>query len=315
MTHTDTHTLYDVIIIGSGPAGYTAAIYAARANLKTLVIEGWTPGGLLTTTTTVENYPGFPEGVDGNELMLSMSQQAENCGAELVTEMAESIDAHGFVKGVTTEEGEYYTRTIIVATGSSPRMLGVAGEKEMMGRGVSTCATCDGSFFADKNVAVIGGGDSAMEEALYLSGIASHVTVVHRKDTFRASPVMLTRAQQNDSISFITGATVDHITPRDTGSVGSLVINKSGETEGLDVDGVFVAIGHIPNTDFLPQDVAVDDNGYIRVDDTHHTSVEGVFACGDVVDSTYQQAITAAGSGSATALEVFKYLEGIDNEG
>lgn len=307
------NTLYDTIIIGSGPAAYTAAIYASRANMKTLVLEGWEVGGLLTKTTEVENFPGFPGGVLGGDLMESMRKQAENCGAELLSEMVEDVDPEGMIKTVTTEEGDYYSRTVIIATGSSPRMLGIPGEDSMLGRGVSTCATCDGTFFTNKTVAVVGGGDSAMEEALYLSNIADHVTIIHRSENFRASAVMLQRAKNTKNIEFVTNTTVEGFHSEDNGTLRSLFLkNTDGTTTTLNVDGLFIAVGHTPNTSFLPDIISTDELGYIKTFEYNQTNIPGVFACGDVVDSVYQQAITAAGDGCKTALDVVKLIEESD---
>ncbi|MCL6442658.1 MAG: thioredoxin-disulfide reductase [Alicyclobacillus sp.] len=306
-------TAQKVIIIGTGPAGYTAAIYTSRANLNPVVIEGNQPGGQLTTTTEVENFPGFPDGIMGPELMDNMRKQAERFGATFVSGSVASVDLNQRPFRVVMDDSkEYLTESIIISTGASAKMLGTPGEKEMVGRGVSTCATCDGFFFRGKSILVIGGGDSAMEEATFLTKFASEVTIVHRRNELRASKVMQERARQNPKIKWILNVTPVRVVS-DASKVNGLVVkdNQSGEERTVSTDGIFVAIGHTPNTGFLGNQVEIDDRGYIVTkDQSTATSVEGVFACGDVVDSHYRQAITAAGSGCKAAMDVEKFLEG-----
>jgi thioredoxin reductase (NADPH) len=294
----------DVIIIGSGPAGYTAAIYAARAQLKPLVFEGSQYGGALMTTTDVENYPGFPDGIMGPELMEHMRAQAERFGADLQSKDVTAVDLLGDVKKVTVDDTTYQARSVILAMGAQPRYLGAPGEQELLGRGVSSCATCDGFFFRDQDIAVIGGGDSAMEEATFLTKFAQSVTVVHRRDEFRASKIMLDRAQKNDKIHWRTGVTVDRV----AGESGVTGLELSdGST--LDVSGMFVAIGHDPRSALLRGQVELDDAGYVIVKSpSTATSVDGVFAAGDLVDHTYRQAVTAAGTGCSAAIDAERWL-------
>ena len=300
----------DVIIIGSGPAGYTAAVYAARAQLSPLVFEGTSFGGALMTTTEVENYPGFREGIMGPALMEEMREQALRFGADLQMEDVESVSLEGPIKTVSTAGGETHrARTVILAMGAAARYLGVPGEEELLGRGVSSCATCDGFFFKDQDIAVIGGGDSAMEEATFLTKFARSVTVVHRRDEFRASRIMLERARTNDKITFVTDT--DVLAVEGDGTVSGLRLrNKvTGEESLLPVTGMFVAIGHDPRSELVRGVVDLDDQGYVRVQGrSTQTSVEGVFACGDLVDHTYRQAITAAGSGCAAAIDAERWL-------
>ena len=303
----------NVIILGTGPAGYTAAIYAARANLSPLVIEGNQPGGQLTITTEVENFPGFPDGVMGPELMDSMRKQAERFGADIITGLATSVDLSKRPFKVTVDGNKEYTAdALIISTGASAKMLGIPGEMDLMGRGVSACATCDGFFFRNKPIIVVGGGDSAMEEATFLTKFASEVTIVHRRSELRSSKVMQERAKQNPKIKWVLDAAPLEVIS-DGQKVSALRVkdNKTGETRDLATEGVFVAIGHKPNTEFLQNQVELDAVGYIKTKpDTSLTSVEGVFACGDVSDSHYRQAITAAGSGCKAAMDVEKFLEG-----
>jgi thioredoxin reductase (NADPH) len=304
-----------VIIIGSGPAGYTAAIYAARADLHPLVFEGAvTMGGALMNTTDVENFPGFPEGIQGPDLMMALRAQAERFGSELVTDDVVEVDVTGDVKRVRTGDGhEHFARTVIIATGSKYRELDLPNEKRLSGHGVSWCATCDGFFFRDQDIAVVGGGDSAVEEATFLTRFARSVTVVHRRDELRASKIMQQRAFANDKIRFrwdsevvdVLGATkVDGLRLRNT---------KTGEESTLDVTGVFVAIGHEPRTELFAGQLDLDAAGYIRVEHpTTKTSLPGVFASGDVVDHIYRQAVTAAGTGCAAALDAERYLAALE---
>ena len=303
-------TVYDVIVIGSGPAGYTAGIYAARAQLKPIVFEGTSFGGALMTTTEVENYPGFRAGITGPELMDEMREQALRFGADLQMEDVESVALTGPVKEVVTAGGETYrARAVILAMGAAARYLGVPGEQELLGRGVSACATCDGFFFKDQDIAVIGGGDSAMEEATFLTRFARSVTLVHRRDEFRASRIMLERARANEKITFLTNTNVVAV-EGDTTVTGLRVRNAvTGAESTLPVTGVFVAIGHDPRSELVRDQVEVDAEGYVLVRGrTTATSVEGVFAAGDLVDHTYRQAITAAGSGCSAAIDAERWL-------
>ena len=302
--------VHDVIIVGSGPSGYTAALYAARAELSPLVFEGYEFGGELMNTTEVENFPGFEDGIMGPELMSSMRAQAEKFGAELRPELVERVDFSGDVKKVYVDGEEFKARAIILATGAAPRHLGIPGEEELTGRGVSTCATCDGFFFKDHHIAVVGGGDSAMEEATFLTTFGSKVSIIHRSENFRASQIMLDRARDNEKIEFITNTVVDEVQEAD-GKVSGLKVRntQTGEESVLDATALFVAIGHDPRSAFLEGQVAVDEGGYIQVEDpTTKTSVPGVFAAGDVVDHIYRQAITAAGSGCRAAIDAQHYL-------
>ena len=302
--------LHDVIVIGSGPAGYTAAIYTARAELQPLVFEGTSFGGALMTTTEVENFPGFREGINGPDLMDEMREQALRFGADLQMEDVESVSLEGPVKKVVTAGGEtHLARAVILAMGAAPRYLGVPGEQELLGRGVSSCATCDGFFFKGQDIAVLGGGDSAMEEATFLTRFARHVTVVHRRDEFRASKIMLERARSNDKISFLTNTTVEAV-EGETSVTGLRVRNvHTGAESTLPVTGVFVAIGHDPRSELVRDAVAVDPDGYVLVQGrSTETTLPGVFAAGDLVDRTYRQAITAAGSGCAAAIDAERWL-------
>lgn len=297
------NTVHDLIIIGSGPAGLTAAIYAARAELKPQVFTGLAFGGQLTTTSLVENYPGFPEGVQGPKLMMDMSEQAKKYGAELVMKEVSRVDFTGAIKKVYVGEEEYQTKSIILATGSSPRTLGIPGEQEYWGKGVSTCATCDGAFYKDKVVAVIGGGDTAMEEAHYLTKHASKVYVIHRKTEFSATKIMQDRVIGNAKVEIIWEANVEEV----IGDKTVTALKLSNGTE-LKVDGMFLAIGHTPNTKFLKKAVNLDERGYIEVTDNTKTSVEGIFVAGDVRDHVYQQAVTAAGMGCMAAMDAQNWL-------
>ena len=303
-------TVRDVIVIGSGPAGYTAALYAARAKLEPLVFEGTSFGGALMTTTEVENYPGFRDGITGPELMDEMREQALRFGADLRMDDIESVSLDGPVKSVVTAEGDTYrARAVILAMGAAARYLQVPGEQELLGRGVSSCATCDGFFFRDQDIAVVGGGDSAMEEALFLTRFASSVTLVHRRDEFRASKIMLDRARHNDKIEFVTNHTVVAV-EGDTAVTGlRLRDTVSGVQTTLAVSGVFIAIGHEPRSGLVRNVIDVDPDGYVLVQGrTTQTSLDGVFAAGDLVDRTYRQAVTAAGSGCAAAIDAERWL-------
>jgi thioredoxin reductase (NADPH) len=314
--HDAPDTVHDVIVIGSGPAGYTAALYAARAQLAPLVFEGTSFGGALMTTTEVENYPGFRDGITGPELMDEMREQALRFGADLRMEDIESVALDGPVKSVVTADGETHrARAVILAMGAAARYLQVPGEQELLGRGVSSCATCDGFFFRDQDIAVIGGGDSAMEEALFLTRFASSVTLVHRRDEFRASKIMLNRARNNDKIKFITNVAVSAVEGDTTVTGLRLRNNITGEESTLAVTGVFVAIGHEPRSGLVRDLVDLDPDGYVLVQGrTTSTSLEGVFAAGDLVDRTYRQAVTAAGSGCAAAIDAERWLAEHEHE-
>jgi thioredoxin reductase (NADPH) len=303
-------TIRDVIIVGSGPAGYTAGLYTARANLSPLLIEGSQFGGALMNTTEVENFPGFPDGIQGPELMDFMRKQAEKFGAEILTDDATELDLTGEVKRVIVGGEAHLAKTVILAMGSAYKELGVKGEKELSGHGVSWCATCDGFFFRDQPIAVIGGGDSAVEEATFLTRFSDSVTMVHRRDTLRASKIMAQRALSNPKIQFAWNSTVDEIVG--DGKVSSVTLRdvSSGEATSLPVGGVFVAIGHDPRSELVRGQVNLDDEGYVVVDSPRtRTNLAGVFACGDLVDHTFRQAITAAGTGCAAAIDVERYLE------
>jgi thioredoxin reductase (NADPH) len=306
----------NVIIIGSGPAGYTAAIYAARAGLTPLVFEGSvTAGGALMNTTDVENYPGFPEGVMGPDLMDHLRKQAERFGAELVTDDITAVDLSGEVKVVTDGAGgEHRALTVIIATGSGYRELGLPNEKRLSGHGVSWCATCDGFFFRDQDIAVVGGGDTALEEATFLTRFARSVTVIHRRDALKASKIMQERAFSHDKIRFLWDTEVVDVIG-DAKVAGLQVRNtRTGEESHLDVTGLFVAIGHDPRSELFIGQVRRDDQGYVLVDSpSTHTNLAGVFACGDVVDHSYRQAITAAGTGCAAALDAERYLSSLED--
>ena len=307
---TDSTTLHDVIVIGSGPAGYTAAIYTARALLSPLVFEGTSFGGALMTTTEVENYPGFRTGITGPELMDEMREQALRFGADLQMEDVESVSLDGPVKEVVTAGGETHrARAVILAMGAAPRYLGIPGEQELLGRGVSSCATCDGFFFKDQDIAVVGGGDSAMEEATFLTRFARSVTLVHRRDEFRASRIMLARARSDDKIRFLTNTAVLAVDGESTVTGLRVRDTRTGEESTLAVTGVFIAIGHDPRSELVRDAVDVDPAGYVLVGEhSTATSLAGVFAAGDLVDHTYRQAITAAGSGCAAAIDAERWL-------
>ena len=307
---TDSTALHDVIVIGSGPAGYTAAIYTARAQLNPLVFEGTSFGGALMTTTEVENYPGFRTGITGPELMDEMREQALRFGADLQMEDVESMSLAGPVKEVVTAGGETHrARSVILAMGAAPRYLGVPGEQELLGRGVSSCATCDGFFFKDQDIAVVGGGDSAMEEATFLTRFARSVTLVHRRDEFRASRIMLERARSNDKIRFLTNTAVLAVDGESTVTGLRVRDTRTGEESTLAVTGVFIAIGHDPRSELVRGAVDLDPAGYVVVGEhSTATSLPGVFAAGDLVDHTYRQAITAAGSGCAAAIDAERWL-------
>ncbi|MBV9722056.1 MAG: thioredoxin-disulfide reductase [Mycobacterium sp.] len=303
-------TVHDVIVIGSGPAGYTAALYAARAQLAPVVFEGTSFGGALMTTTEVENYPGFRDGITGPELMDQMREQALRFGADLRMEDVAAVSLDGPVKSVTTADGQtVHARAVILAMGAAARYLSVPGEQQLLGRGVSSCATCDGFFFRDQDIAVIGGGDSAMEEATFLTKFARSVTVVHRREEFRASKIMLNRARSNEKIRFITSHVVVAVEGDTTVTGLRLRDTATGTESTLAVTGVFVAIGHHPRSELVRDAVDLDPDGYVLVDgNATHTSLDGVFAAGDLVDRTYRQAVTAAGTGCAAAIDAERWL-------
>lgn len=306
---TTTPTIHDLIIVGSGPAGYTASIYAARAELKPLVFEGTQFGGELMTTTDVENFPGFREGIMGPELMDQMREQALRFGADIRTEDVEEMDLTGEIKTVVANGETYRSHAVILAMGAEPRYLGVPGEEKLLGRGVSACATCDGFFFRDQDIAVVGGGDSAMEEATFLTRFARSVTLIHRREEFRASKIMLERARDNEKIRFLTNARVAEV--HGENSVEKLVIEDTvtGELSDLAVTGLFVAVGHDPRSTLVKGQVDLDDEGYVKVQSpSTATSIPGVFAAGDLVDHTYRQAITAAGTGCSASIDAERWL-------
>lgn len=302
----------NLIIIGSGPSGYTAALYASRANLSPLVIEGHEPGGQLTTTTEVENFPGFPDGIQGPELMERMKKQAARFGTDFINDHVVEVNFSKRPFYLKTEGGkEFEADTIIISTGASAKYLGIPNEKELIGRGVSACATCDGFFFKDKVVHVIGGGDTAMEEATFLTKFAKKVTIIHRRDTLRASKPMQERAMNNPKIDFLWDATVSEILFNETAGVTGIKVQnlKTGDIVERPTDGLFLGIGHTPNTGFLKNHIELDKEGYVKTSDIPKTSVPGVFVCGDVVDHTYKQAITAAGMGCMAAIQAEKFME------
>ncbi|MFI9008633.1 thioredoxin-disulfide reductase [Actinosynnema sp. NPDC053489] len=301
----------NLIVVGSGPAGYTAAVYAARAQLDPLVFEGSQYGGALMTTTEVENYPGFRDGIMGPDLMAQMREQAKRFGAELRAEDVDSVELDGPVKYVTAHGKRYAARAVILAMGAAARYLHVPGEQELLGRGVSACATCDGFFFRDQDIAVIGGGDSAMEEATFLTKFARSVTIIHRREEFRASKIMLERARANEKIKWLLNAEVVEVLGQGGGTVTGVRTRdtRTGEVTEHPFTGFFVAIGHDPRSELVKGQVELDGEGYVQVvGRTTHTNVDGVFAAGDLVDHTYRQAITAAGSGCAAAIDAERWL-------
>jgi thioredoxin reductase (NADPH) len=303
----------NVIIVGSGPAGYTAALYTARANLEPLVIEGWMWGGLLQQTTDVENFPGYPQGVMGPQMMQDLRDQAERFGARFITENATRLEpgAEGEPHTVWIDDDAYPARAVILAMGAEHKKLGVPGEEELGGRGVSYCATCDAAFFKEKGTIIVGGGDSAMEEAIFLAKFASKVTIVNRRDEFRASKIMLERARAHENIEWLTPYVVDEFQAGDSGALDRALVRNldTGETRELPMDGAFIAIGHEPQSGIVRDLVATDENGYVLTEGkSTRTDLPGVFAAGDLVDHTYRQAITAAGSGCQAALDAEWYL-------
>ncbi|MCK4888740.1 MAG: thioredoxin-disulfide reductase [Candidatus Aminicenantes bacterium] len=303
----------DVIIIGSGPAGLTAAIYAARANLKPLVIEGYGAGGQLMITTEVENFPGFREGITGPDLIAELRAQAEKFGTEFLTADVTKVELSGDRKIVWEDENGYEAKAVIISTGATANLLGLESETRLMGRGVSACATCDGFFFKDKVVCVIGGGDSAMEEGTFLTKFAKKVYIIHRRDEFRASKIMVEKAEKNPKIEFVLNAVPEEMLGEERVTGIRVKDTKTGEKRDIDLDGIFVAIGHTPSTKLFKDQVDMDKKGYIITSQDKnkmtYTNIPGVFACGDVQDSSYRQAITAAGSGCQAALDCERYLE------
>ena len=302
--------MYDVIIVGSGPSGLTAAIYTTRASLKTLVIAGSKWGGQLQLTTDVENFPGFPEGIQGPDLMISMRKQAERFGAEFVDDDMSPTDFSKMSGGpftVSVGSKQFTGKTLLIASGADAKTLGVPGEKELTGHGISYCATCDGAFFRGKNIIVVGGGDSAMEEANFLTHFAEHVTIVHRRDEFKASQIMSDRCQKNPKISFLLNSEITEVIGQGKVEKVKILNNKTNETSEMPIDGIFVAIGHTPNTKIF-QGVELKEGGYVKAQNGTRTNIEGIFVSGDVEDERYQQAVTAAGFGCQAALDIEKYL-------
>ncbi len=307
--HKDKSNRYDIIILGSGPAGLTAAIYTSRARLKTLVLSGSLPGGQLMTTSEVENFPGFPKGIFGPELMMNIREQAGRFGANIVDDSATQVDFKHKPFRVLTTDNEYEANAVIISTGASPRKLGVKGEEELGGKGVSYCATCDGPFFKGQDLIVVGGGDSAMEEAIFLTKFAKSVQIVHRRDKLRASKILQDHALSNSKIKFVWNSVIKEI--KGDGKVSSVVIQNLKDDEEVEVKcgGIFIAIGHEPNTSIFKGQLELDEQGYVKVRDHTKTNVEGIFAAGDVHDSRYRQAVTAAGLGCMAALDAEKYLQ------
>ncbi len=306
--------MYNVIIIGSGPAGLTAAIYAARANLNPLLISGMERGGQVTLTDDLENFPGFPDGLGGFEMYQLFEKQAQKFGTEFVYDTVTKVDLTGEIKKVYTADKTYKAKSVIIATGSTPKRLGVPGEEELIGKGVSYCATCDGFFFTGKHVAVIGGGNSALDEGLFLTRFAERVTIIHRRDRLRADAILQQRAFDNEKVDFIWDTVVEKIVGSDSVEKLRLKNVKTGEESDYPIDGVFVFIGHLPNVDLFHEQVELDNHNYIVTDRRTHTNREGVFACGDVQDSIYRQAITAAGSGCQSAMETEKYVAELEGK-
>jgi len=301
-------TTYDVIIIGAGPAGYTAGIYCSRARYDTLIISGLLPGGQLMNTTDVENYPGFDEGIMGPDLMLTMRKQAERMDTTIIDDVVVNVDFREKPFKVLTSSEEFEAKAIIVCTGATPRKIGIVGEETFSGKGVSYCATCDGAFFRDQDIAVVGGGDSCMEEAIFLTKFASKVHIIHRRDTFRASKIMQERALNNKKIQVHWNSSIEDIKGDQKVQQVILKNTKTGENTTIGMGGIFVAIGHIPNTELFKNQLELDDNGYVVQKENTETSVKGVFTAGDVHDHRYRQAVTAAGFGCMAAIDVDRYL-------
>ena len=305
--------VHDVVIVGTGPAGLTAAIYTARASLKPVIYAGLQHGGQLTTTTEVDNFPGFENGIMGPKLMADMTAQAERFGTEIIYDMITKVDLSGKVKKLWAGDTEILAKTVIISTGATARTLGLEGEAKLMGRGLSTCATCDGFFYRNKKVAVVGGGDSAMEEATYLANLCSEVILIHRRDVYRASPIMLEKAKKNEKITFKVPYDTLETLSDETGLTGVRVKNKeTGVIEDIALDGMFYAIGHNPNSEVFRDFVDVDEHGYIVVSDFTKTKTPGVFAAGDIADPNFKQAITAAGMGCQAAIQAQHYVEALD---
>jgi thioredoxin reductase (NADPH) len=317
MSNEQRNSIRDVVIIGSGPAGLTAAIYTARANLRPLLVEGLNAGGQLMMTTEVDNWPGFRDGIMGPELMTEMKAQAARFGTETLQDHVTAVDLRKRPFLIDTSSGRtFFTRAVIVATGASARMLGLPSERTLLGHGVSTCATCDGFFFRNRRIAVVGGGDTALEEATFLTKFATNVTLIHRRDRLRASKIMQDKAARNSKIDFLWNSEVVEVHDTSAGSVSSLTVRNvlTGATSQLPVEGLFVAIGHTPNTELFKGQLEMDANGYIVTGHGSRTNVPGVFACGDVQDHIYRQAVTAAGSGCMAAIDAERYLDGVPEE-
>ena len=303
--------IYDVAVIGAGPAGLAASLYAARAKMSTVVIEKMFPGGQAALTDTIENYPGFPEGINGIQLTAAMKKQAERFGAKFINGNVEKIEKNNDLFTIVTKKENLEAKTVILAAGAQPRKLGVKGEREFTGRGVSYCATCDGAFYKDKPIAIVGGGDTAIQEALYLTRFASKVFVIHRRDQLRATKVLQERAFNNEKIEFVWNSVVNEI--KGQNAVEEVVVEnvKTGKLDSLQVDGIFVAIGHLPNTDFVKDLVHLDERGYVITDDHMVTNIPGLFAAGDVRQKDLRQVVTAVADGAIAAVEASKYIENI----
>lgn len=303
----------EVAIIGGGPSGFTAAIYSSRANLETALFVGLQPGGQITLTNDLENFPGFPDGITGLELAENLEKQAVKFGTVIIRDLIESVDFSTRPFSMTTSSGdEYYAESVIISTGSSSKMLNVRGEKESIGKGVSTCATCDAFFYRDKHVIVVGGGDSALDEGLFLTRFVKKLTIIHRRDKFRGSPILQQRVFSNPKIEVIWNSTVEEVLYNSNGVNSARIKNQlTSESTQIDIDGIFVFIGHTPNTEIFKNKVDLDENGYIITDSHCRTNIQGVFAAGDVQDHLYRQAITAAGTGSIAAIEAYRYIENL----
>ncbi len=304
----------DILIIGSGPAGLTAALYNGRAELDTVVVTGKEHGGQISITQDIENYPGFTNGIKGPELVAEMTAQAERFGAKIVYDYVHKVDFLSYPFKAWTHDTEYIAKAVVISTGSSPRMLEIPGEQEYIGKGVSYCATCDGFFFKDKEIVVVGGGDAAVEEGMFLTRFATRVTMIHRRDRLRASEILQTRARKNDKIDFIWDTKVTEIIGDGNGVTSSRLLNVKTDEEAIrPIDGVFIFVGHYPNTEIFKGQIEMDEMGYIITDRVQHTNIEGVFAAGDVQDYVFRQAITAAGTGAAAAIEAEKFIAELEN--